>query len=181
MSKNKQKRVKLDTYHSEDELEIKHFIIILIILIIIILGIYFFTRLFITKDLITKEEEKAPITGTINYDSTLIGNILNRPEEDYYVIIYNSENLNAPYYRALVANYSKSKDALRVYTADLKNELNKKYYSEDNLNLNPNNISDLRVGDLTLIRITKKNITKTYNNEEEIAQVLTPISEEDTN
>ncbi|MCM1053288.1 MAG: hypothetical protein NC483_04885 [Ruminococcus sp.] len=180
MTKNKQKKIKLDTYHSEDEMEIKHFIIILAIIIIFILGIYLFTRIFVTKDLITKETEKEPITGAINYNTTLIGNALNKPEEEYFVIIYNREDLNAPYYSSLASNYSSNKDALRVYSADLKNEFNKKYYDKDNLNLNPSDISDLKVGDLTLLKISKKKITNAYSNEEEIAKVLARVVDEDT-
>lgn len=178
MVKNKQKRIKEKRYQSEEELEIKHFLIILAILIIIILGIYFFTRLFVTKDLITKEVPKEPIPGVVNYDTILVGNILNQPEEEYFVIIYNSLDLNAPYYSSLASNYTRNKDALRVYSIDLKNSLNKNYYDKDNLNLSPNNISDLKVGDLTLLRISKKHIVKSYANEEEIAKVLAYIPED---
>ena len=99
MTKNKQKRIKQEKYESEEQLEVKRFILILVILIIIILGIYFLTRIFVTKDLLNNnKKEETTIEGSINYDTTLIGNIYNKPVNEYFVLIYNSEDLNSIYY-----------------------------------------------------------------------------------
>ena len=180
MTKSKPKKIKQEKYRSEEQEEMIRFIRILIIVIIVILGIYFFTRIFVTKDLLNKEEDNTPITeGTINYTMTLIGSMLNKPEEEYYVIIYNADDIRSVYYSGLISNYNRNEDALTVYYANLANELNKKFYAPDNMNLETTNISDLRVGDLTLIKVESGKIAKIFESEEDIAEKLAYIESED--
>lgn len=181
MAKNKTKKVKQEKYRSEEQMEMIRFIRILIIVIIVILGIYFFTRIFVTKDLLNEENNETEVTeGTINYDRTMVGSMLNKPEEEYYVIIYNSENLRAVYYSGLVTKYLQNEDHLRVYFADLNNELNTRFYDPENANLDINNISDLKVGDITLIRVRNGSIAEALTSEEDIASELEYIESEDT-
>lgn len=180
MNNIKQKRIKEVGYQSEDQLEIKRFLIILGVLLVFILGIYFFTRIFVTKDLLNnKNTEKEPIPGSVNYNTTLIGNMLNLGANEYFVLIYDFEDLNAVYYSSFASNYLKNKE-LPIYLADLHNELNKKYYNKDNLNLNPSEIANLKVGDLTLFKIKDKKIVNSYNNETEIKTILAYKPTEDT-
>ena len=55
MAKSKEKKVKQEKYRSEEQNEIIRFIRILIIVVVLILGIYFLTRIFVTKDLFNNE------------------------------------------------------------------------------------------------------------------------------
>ena len=181
MAKSKEKKVKQEKYRSEEQNEIIRFIRILIIVVVLILGIYFLTRIFVTKDLFNKEEPENEITaGSINYNVTLIGSMLNKPEEEYYVMIYDTENVRSIYYSTLISNYGNNEEPLKIYFANLNNELNKKFYDPENENLDVNNISDLKVGDLTLIRVRNGSIVETFNTEEQIASELEYIESEDT-
>ena len=168
----KQKRIKRPTYHSEEQEEMFKFVRILIIVIIIVLVVYFCTRLFVTKDMF-KEEDKYQVTtpGTIDYSKTIIGSMLSKPEEEYYVIIYNSEDLNAPYYSGFASNYARNEKALKVYTADLNNALNAKYYDKDNYNTSKD-LDSLKVGDFTLIKVKNNKIEKVLTNIEDIKTEL---------
>ena len=179
--KEKTKKLKIEKYRSEEQTEMIRFIRILIIVVVLIVGIYLFTRIFVTKDLLnSKEEEKEAIAGEINYNITMIGSLLKHPEEEYYVMIYNTENLRSIYYSGLMTNYAKNEDALKVYFADLNKELNQKFYNPENINLDVTNISDLKVGDLTLIKVRNSKIVEIWNNEEDIANELAYIESEDT-
>ena len=181
MAKDKPKKIKQEKYRSEEQEEMIRFIRILIIVIIVILGIYFFTRIFVTKDLLNNEDDNTPITeGSINYTMTLIGSMLNKPEDEYYVIIYNYDDLRSVYYSGLISNYNRNENPLTVYYANLANELNKKFYDPENTNLEVTNISDLRLGDITLIRVEDGEIAETFDNEEDIAAELAYIESEDT-
>ncbi len=181
MARNKTKKVKQEKYRSEEQTEMIRFIRILIIVIILILGIYFFTRIFVTKDLLNKDDEDTEvIEGSINYDRTIIGSMLNKPEDEYYVLIYNSKNLRAIYYSNLITNYLRNKEHLHVYFADLNNELNASFYDPENIKLNVSNISDLKVGDLTLIKVRNGAIADSLTDEEKIANELKYIESEDT-
>ncbi len=181
MAKSKPKKIKQEKYRSEEQLEMIRFIRILIIVIIIILGIYFFTRIFVTKDLLNNNDEEREITeGTVNYTRTLIGSMLNKPEEEYYVIIYNSEDIRSIYYSGIVSAYENNEEPLKVYYADLNNELNKKFYNSENSNLNVDDISELKVGNLTLVKVKNGQIAEIFANEEDIATELAYIKSEDT-
>lgn len=172
MTKNKNNRIKNKRIESEEQIEIKRFIIILLVLVILVIGIYFFTRIFVTKDLFAKNDDKdTPITGTINYDTTLIGGMLNKPEDEYYVLAYKSEEItNDVYYGGLVSNYKKKSNALKVYIADLSNELNKKYYDKENINTS--SLENLKLGDVTLFKVNKGKIIRVFTKEEDITKEL---------
>lgn len=113
--KEKTKKIKTEKYRSEEQTEMIRFVRILIIVIILILGIYFFTRIFVTKDLLNnEEEEKEILEGTVNYNLTMIGSLFNKPESEYYVMIYNTENLRSIYYSGLMTNYARNENALLI-------------------------------------------------------------------
>ena len=177
----KTKKLKEEKYYSEEQTEVMRFVKILIVVIILIVIVYFLTRIFVTKDLLNSSEEETPITeGTINYTVTSIGSLLNKPEEEYYVIIYDTENLRSAYYSGLVTNYNNNEGALKVYYANLNSEFNSRFYDPENINLDVSNISDLRVGDITLLKIENNRITESWDNEEQIAEELAYTRVEDT-
>ena len=179
--KEKTKKIKVEKYRSDEQMEMIRFIRILIIVVILIVAVYFFTRIFATKDLLNNNEDETPIVeGTVNYNITMIGSMLNKPEEEYYVMIYNTENLRSIYYSGLMTVYTQNEEPLKIYFADLNKELNQKFYNPENVNLEVNNISDLRVGDLTLIKVRNGNIDEVFTEEEDIASELEYVESEDT-
>ena len=82
---------KMKKYETEEQMEVKRFVLVLLGIILIVVGIYFFTRAFVTKDLFSsnKENTEELISGTVNYDIAIMGQILNRPYDEYYVAIYD--------------------------------------------------------------------------------------------
>ena len=178
MAKEKRKKVKQEKYRTEEQMEMIRFIRILLIIVVLILGIYFLTKAFFTEASTNNENEI--VEGTINYDKTLIGSSLNKPEKEYYVLIYSSENLRAAYYSGIASKYLQNKEHLKVYYADLNNELNKDFYDKENVNLNGSDISSLKVGDVALIKVKNGKITKTFGTEDEIAKELKYVESEDT-
>lgn len=168
------KKIKAEKYRSEEQEEIIRFIKILIIVIIFVLAAYLFTRIFVTKDLFNKDDNTSEevIAGTINYDVTILGSLLNKPEDEYYVLAYDSENLRAVYYSSLITNYKYNEDALKIYYANLNNPFNAKYYDKDNTNLDVKSLEDLRVGDLTLFKIKNGKISEILTDEKKIAEEL---------
>ncbi len=182
MAKNKsEKRIKMAKVQNEDENDVKRLIIIIIGLIIAIILVYFLTRIFVTKDLLNKEEEKTFQAGSVNYNTTLIGSMFNKPEEEYYVMIIDTSKSDYVYYTGTVSNYKKNEDALKVYLADLDNALNKNYQST-NSNLKTEDLTKFQVSKPSLIKIKNKKVVETYDTESEISKVLKYVEpeEEDT-
>ena len=164
------KRIKKDKYQSEDQNEIKRFIIIIAIIMVLIVGVYFFTRIFVSKDLFDKDESTIE-PGAIDYNLTLIGSMLNKPEEEYFVMIYDSSASDYVYYAGIASNYSGNEQALKLYNADLDNEFNKGYVGAE-ANAKTDNLEEFKVTGPTLLKIKKGKITNAYLTKENITEAL---------
>ena len=166
-----QKRIRSINVGSEDENEIRKFIIIIVVIVVLVGIVYAITEL-TKKD--TKSNEEV-VTGEIDYNTLSIGMLLNRPEKEYYVIIYDAENPDAILYSAMINKYDAKTSKLKLYYCDLGNALNNKYYnvgSDNKSNPNATGIDELDLGDLTLIKVKDGKITKYVENIDEIKQIL---------
>ena len=161
----KNKRIKMTKYESEDTKTIKSLIFIIIGISVLIIGLYFLTDRKIQKDNNQSEEV------VFDYTSALVGMILNRPYDEYYVLLYNSEDENASSYVSLYTSYSVKEDAKKIYLVDLSKNLDNKYLS-DKSNLNVTNIEDLKVNGSALLLVNKGKITKTYEKLDDYKEVL---------
>ncbi|NMA50559.1 MAG: hypothetical protein GX951_01750 [Mollicutes bacterium] len=142
----KQKLLKDNSFDGNEEL--RRSILILVIMIIIIIGIYFLSAFLVDK---RSKENKISATK-INYDVTLVGTILNRPYDEYYVLVYNKKEENANYYNQLFDAYKEKEDAIKIYYCDLSNKLNEDYVS-DKSNKNIISSEDFKFKGTTLLKI----------------------------
>ena len=156
---------------NDEEKAVRNFIIIFVVVLLIAVGIYFFTKLVVNKEEgKAKEEETAAVE--IDNSVAIVGTMLNKVEKNYYVIIYKSDDTNAYEYSSIKTSYDKTKDKLPMYTVDLANKLNEKFYDKENTNYSSDNINDLRFGDITLLEIKDKKIVKSYDSVDKIKKVL---------
>lgn len=150
-------------YNTTEQEEIKKFLIVIVVVLALCGVMYLLTRAFVTKDLFNKEEEQTEevTSGQVDYNVAIMGQILNRPYDEYYVAIYNASN--GEYIgdmATLLYNYSAKEKHLHVYTVDLSNTLNSEYYDPENVNKKAQTVADIKVGDITLLKIKNKKIVK---------------------
>ena len=162
MEKEKKAKNKI-RYNTGDSAEIRSLIIVVVAVILIVCGLYLATRLFVTKDLFKKEEEvvEEVTPGEISYDTIIMGQLLNRPYDEYYVAIYNQTD--GDYIidmLTLVNSYKQLDKHLHIYVVDLSNKLNEDYYDPEKVNVDAKELSDIKVGDITLIKVKKGAINK---------------------
>ena len=112
----KKKKLKSINYESNDTKEIKSLIIITIVVIAIAVGLFFLTNYLNNK--------KATSNINIDYDTCIVGNMFNRPYNEYYVFLYSSTDKNASTYKGLITSYKDKDDALKVYYVDMKDKFN---------------------------------------------------------
>ncbi len=169
---NKKVRLNSVTSSSEDDNIVRNFVFIIVFIAVIVGVAYGATALF-KKD---KDDTVDLVKGSINYDKVVVGTLLNRPYDEYYVLAYDSEASEAVKYSAMITTYKGAdEDNLKIYFLDLNNELNKKYYNvgEDNKsNKNAKKIEDLDFGDLTLLHIKKGEITEYIEDYQTIQEKL---------
>lgn len=168
----KVKGIKIENNASDDN-EVKTFIIIVVIIAALVGVIYSLTEYF-SKD----ENVDEVVAGEIDYDKTSVGTILTRPYDNYYVMVYNSEDSKAVLYSTILTRYMENnndKDYLKIYYCDLNNTLNSKYYNVDadgKSNTEAKNVEDFDFGDLTLLKIENGKITKYIEDYEKIKEIL---------
>lgn len=149
-------------YISDEAREIRRFAIILISIIIVVLVVYGVSKVFIKENKNINEETVT--AGVIDYDKVSIGTMLNRNQDEYYVVIYDGEDANAVLYSALINKYISKEKHLPIYYCDLGNKLNSKYYNKDKSNPNAKTIEELSLKEFTLIKVKNSKIVKYIEN-----------------
>ena len=157
-------------YQTEEQKEMMRFLIVLGIILVFVIAVYYFSKLFIMDQSLFEENYTA---GVINDERVIVGTMFNRPESEYYVIAYDETSSKAVYYSALSTTYS-SQGKVKVYHLDLNNTLNQSYYvgSDGTSNKTAKNASEIKLKDLTLIKIKNGKIEKYLENLEEIQKEL---------
>lgn len=160
------------SYQTEEQKELFHFFIVLGVIVVFVLAFYFISKAFIwDKSLF----EVNYVAGEVNYDRAIVGTMFNRPEKEYYVMAYDESVSKAVYYSSLSTNYTTNKDgALKVYHLDLQNVLNSSYYvgSDGESNRKATKPSEIKLKDLTLIKIQNGKIVKYLENITDIEKEL---------
>lgn len=159
--KNKVKKNKV-SYQTTEQEEIRKFLIVILVVLLCVGLIYLCTRVFVTKDLFKGKENETEevVSGKINDEVAIMGQILNRSEDEYYVAIYDSTGKYTGDMGKLVYTYTAKEKHLHVYTVDLNNSLNSDYYDPENVNEKAQTVGEIKVGDITLIKVKKGKINK---------------------
>ena len=162
--KNKIKETKIV---NEDVTQIRNLIIMLIVVVAVCTGIYFLTDAMIKKEN-TKEEETKEVE--IDYVIASVGTMFNRPESEYFVLIYSTEN-DGSKYSSLLNSYRSSDNYIKTYFIDLDKKINS-HILTDTLNKKPTNSNEVSVTGATLYKIKDGKVTKCYSTLETITDAL---------
>ena len=112
----------------------------------------------------------APVKGSTEFDYEFIpiGTVFNRSDKNYYVLFdnYESDYTKDPYINSLLDD-----ETIPVYKVDMSKEENSKYKSET-ANKNAKNVSELKINDITLVKITNGKISSYIIGRESIEEYL---------
>lgn len=148
--------------------EITNLIKIILIVTAVFLIFYGITVL-VTKN---KRPEKAPQEEPIiQYDEILLGNLLQQPNKEYYVLVTLEDDQYASAYTTYLSTYASKKGHLRAYKANLDSGFNKTYKAEQS-HTNITNIKDLKLKGSTLLKIRSKKIVAAYEGNAKIIEHL---------
>ena len=130
--------------------------------VLIVLGlVYFFTALGTGEIKLGKKEKETKEETKIEYQEIIGGEVFNRSNEDYYVLFYESDDTFGSYYKSLITNYSYKDSSLPFYTVDLSKKINSEYKIDSEGTIEyatPKDISTLKVGNPSIIRIRNKQV-----------------------
>lgn len=156
-------KIKMEKYENDDIKLIKKLLLILLIIVLVILGLYVFT-----DKVVMEKQETNTNEVEFDYDTATIGTILNRPYDEYMVLLYNSKEDNATYYSTLLAKYTGD---VKLYFVDLSLKSSEKYISDTSSGIF-NSINDAKFSGPTLLRIKNGKVIKFLETKDEIKENL---------
>lgn len=130
---------------------------------LVYLGVLGLEKLGVFEAGYTKPSKEATEIST---EYIMIGTVFNRPEKDYIVIFDDYSKNRNPYVNSLAEN-----NKLRAYKVDMSKPENAKYTS-DTSNTNVKKDSELKINDVTMIRITKGKVSKYITGADKIEEYL---------
>ena len=151
--RRKEKKVENKNETFTEELTITKYIKTTVIVVVIVGLIYLGTSAMIKSGVFDegytpKEVAKAVFT----YETTIIGSVFNKVDYEYYVAFYDVETAYGRFMYGLVGSYRQNENVIPIYTVDMAREMNKKY-SSDESNKNASKVEDLKLKEITLIKI----------------------------
>lgn len=160
------KKLKQAKFENEDVAQIRNLIIIFIVVVLICVGVYF-----LTDNMIKRESNSNNTTQEveIDYDIATVGTMFNRVEEEYYVLMYSSENDSK--LDTVLNKYRSSDDYIKTYFIDLDKKVNSSILG-DKLVKEPKNSKEVKVKGATLYKIKNGSVVKCYDGIEKITNVL---------
>ena len=160
------KKLKQTKFENEDVAQIRNLIIIFIVVVLICVGVYFLTDNMIKRE---SNSNNSSQEVEIDYDIATVGTMFNRVEEEYYVLMYSSENDSK--LDSVLNKYRSSDDYIKTYFIDLDKKVNSSILG-DKLVKEPKNSKEVKVTGATLYKIKNGTVVKCYSGIEEITNVL---------
>ena len=146
----------------------------ILVIIIIVISVFFAMTNLINK---AKENDDTVAEGQIQYEEILVSNILKQGSNEYYVLVYENEDLYLETFDFYINQYKLKVDALKVYNSVLSdNGFNRKYYDEKESNIIGANIDNLKFSTTTLVKVQNGSIVEAYTDPSSIIEYLKNIS-----
>ena len=168
MKKNTKR--KLYKTNSSNDMEYTKIFKIMIGVILVLALTYFVTALSTGELKFGKDKGEIKEEVNIQYEEIIAGQILNRSQDEYYVLLFNFTDVFASYYLSLKDSYIMNDNSLPFYVVDLEKYVNQDILANDDYQykVNINDIKDLKVVNPTLIKIKNHKIIENINGKENI-------------
>ena len=167
LKKHKENKVEV-----KEEYSIKNMLLIILIVLVAFILFYLITYFVVRKDNASVSNSK---NTQIDTSMITLSNLLNRKENEYYVLAYKSKSVNEQanfktLYDNYINKYIQSEESIPFYYVDIDDAFNKNFVAEE-LNIS-DNLDELKINDEVLFKINGGKIEKTYVGREEILDKL---------
>ncbi len=144
------------------------------LVVIAVLGIFYLLTAIKTGEIKFGKKEKEPEEVEIQYEEIIAGQILNRKQDEYYVLIFNFTDPQASYYLSLKDSYKQNTEALPFYIVDLEKDFNQslRINEGEEYKEKPSKITDLKAISPTILKIKNKKVTERIETSEKVLEFL---------
>ncbi len=166
------KKTKRNSYkiNSSSDTEYSKVIKITVIVVLVLVITYLITALATGEIKLGKNKNEEKEETSIQYEEILSGEILNRNQNEYYVMLFNFTDTFASYYLSLKDSYLEKDNAKPFYIVDLEKNSNQNIVASDDASIKEyiDNINDLRVENPTIIRVNNHKVVEIIRGRESI-------------
>ena len=161
-NKKNTKKVETKTSSIVSGNELKNLIKIILIICGVLLAFYFITVL--VQDKNKKSNDTSDTVAVIQYDKILVGEILNRIDSEYYVLVEQENDA----YIDLYKQYPNNKT---YYTVDLSDVFNQNHIANETT-VEGNEVGNYKFSNTTLIKVANNSVEAVYKTKDEIIEYL---------
>ena len=149
----------------------------IVLIVTAIMVVFYGITLLVTKNQKSDsfDNKTASEKAVIQYDDIMIGTMLNKDHDNYYVLIKEDDDNRVIEYETLMKLIASKTDAPKIYTANLTDSFNKKYLAKEANE--SNDMEDFRVSGTTLVEIKDGEIANTYSDHDSIAEELNALAD----
>lgn len=166
----KEKKQMKEYNDSNHGINVKTFVIIAVCVIGFIFMMFAFTKIKTGEWNLFTKANSLKYTAEAQTTKILCGSVLNRDDNEYFVLAYEMTEDNASIYETIVERYNSSASKIPLYKLDLGNSRNN-ICRGDSLNI-VNDVTQLKLVVPTLIKIKDGKIVENYTNYETIKNIL---------
>lgn len=167
---DKKKNIKKGTNEIVSNNELTNLIKVVVIVCAFLLVFYFITVL-VKKNQKKTSTADTNVQATIQYSKIMVGEILNRSESDYFVLVQKEDDSYIDLYNSYLSIYSSKENALKTYTVDLSDIFNSNNIGEENV-VSGNNVSEYKFANTTLLKISNGSLVEVYDSSDSISSYL---------
>lgn len=168
------KKTKVTKQTINNENEMAKFIKLIVIITVLFLIFYGIT-IFITRDKTKDKGTNNGTSATIDFDQILIGNLFDQPDDSYYVMVEDMDDVFVQPYRVYLSNYNSMDKAIHVYYSVLNHPLNAPFVGETN-KTDIKNIKELKIAATTLLKIEKGKIVESITGKDELLKYFEKLT-----
>lgn len=167
---NKKTKRKLYKTNTNTDMEYTKLIKISIGVILVLALTYFITALASGEIKFGKDKEEVKEETSIQYEEIMVGQMLNRNQNEYYVLLFNFTDIFASHYLSLKDGYSQNEGSLPFYIIDLEKHVNKDYVLSENEKLieKPIRLVDFKAVSPTIVRIKDRKVVERISGRDNI-------------
>ena len=147
----------------------KTFIIISIGVVLFVFLMFAFTKIKTGEWNLFTKENSVTYAASVQDVKILCGSILNRTEDEYYVLAYELQEESSAIYETLIERYNSATNKIKLYKLDLSNSRNN--ICKGDLVIT-NDVTSLKLSVPTLIKVKNGTITESYTNYDQIKNIL---------
>lgn len=168
---NKKKLKEMERIANEESSDMSRLIKIFcgVVGALVVFGLVF---AFFNGELFKKKEKEQE---TVQYAEIMAGNIFNRGEEEFYVLLYKYDGDNDKYFSGIYNTYEYKGKDIKMYKVNLSSGLNKAYLTEDAASVNVSDGTSLKVVDGTLLRVNNGKVVESYFGRDKVEPQLSEL------